>query len=254
MIIMKQAMITLSFLAMLVSSGCDNTSTSSLNEKVKPADQPSKPIPVQIPNWVGHYKAFIPCAACEKQLVSLRLHQDKTYTLKEASLFKQKMKQKESSGTFVFDEKNSNLLQLVDDKTKQNRYFSLHDHSIEPLDQNKNQFKDFEQYQIPQVQNIEVNNALKYVDIQADLFKSEKVESNGIKSTKLTYFFEINNHSDRALKLRDSDIVLIDAKNNEHISTFENSPISPIKANKTQHELISFIYPESYQAAYINIK
>ena len=251
---MKQTMITLSFFALLLSSGCDNTSTSSLNEKVKPPEQPSKPIQVQIPDWVGHYKAFIPCDACEKKLVSLQLHHNKTYALKEISFFKQKIKQKESSGTFSFDEQNSNLLQLIDDKTKQNRYFSLHDHSIEPLNQNKNQFKDFEKYQIPQVQNIEVNNALKYVDIQADLFKSEKIESNGIESTKLTYFFEINNHSDRPLKLRDSDIVLVDAKNNEHISIIENDPLSPIKPNKTQHELVSFIYPETYQAAYIKIK
>ncbi|WP_425916985.1 copper resistance protein NlpE N-terminal domain-containing protein [Acinetobacter sp. TSRC1-2] len=251
---MKQAMITLSLFAILLSSGCDNTSTSSLNEKVNLPEQPSKPIQVQIPNWVGSYKAFIPCDACEKKLVSLRLYQDKTYLLKEISFFKQKIKQKESSGTFTFDEKNSNLLQLSDDKTKKNRYFSLHQHSIELLDQTRNRFKNFEKYQIPQVQNIEVNNALKHVDIQADLYKSEKIESNDIASTKLTYFFEINNHSDRPLKLRDSDIVLVDTKNNEHIATFENSPISPIKANKTQHELISFIYPESYQAAYINIK
>ncbi|TCH64301.1 hypothetical protein E0409_05755 [Acinetobacter sp. ANC 4862] len=251
---MKQTMITLSFFALLLSSGCDNSSTSSLNEKVNLPEQRSKPIQVQIPDWVGHYKAFIPCDTCEKKLVSLRLHQNKTYTLKEMSFFKQKIKQKQSSGTFTFDEQNSKSLQFIDNKTKQNRYFSLHDHSIEPLDQNKTQFKDFEKYQIPQVQNIEVNNALKYVDIQADLFKSEKIESNGIESTKLTYFFEINNHSDRPLKLRDSDIVLVDAKNNEHISTIENDPISPIKPNKTQHELVSFIYPETYQAAYIKIK
>lgn len=247
-------MITLSFFALLLSSGCDNTSTSSLNKKVNLPEQPSKPIQVQIPDWVGHYKAFIPCDTCEKKLISLQLHQNKTYTLKEISFFKQKIKQKESSGTFTFDEQNSNLLQFIDDKTKQNRYFSLHDHSIEPLNQNKTQFKDFEKHQIPQVQNIEVNNALKYVDIQADLFKSEKIESNGIESTKLTYFFEINNHSDQPLKLRDSDIVLVDAKNNEHISIIENDPLSPVKPNKTQHELVSFIYPETYQAAYIKIK
>lgn len=254
MTIMKQAMITLSFFAILLSSGCDNTSRSSLNEKVNLPEQPSTPIQVQIPDWVGYYKAFIPCDACEKRLVSLRLYQNKTYTLKEISFFKQKIKQKESSGTFSFDEQNSNLLQLSDDKTQKNRYFSLHQHSIELLAQTRNRFKNFEKYQIPQVQNIEVNNALKYVDIQADLYKSEKIESNDMESTKLTYFFEINNHSDRPLKLRDSDIVLVDTKNNEHIATFENSPISPIKANKTQYELISFIYPESYQAAYIKIK
>lgn len=251
---MKQAMIALSFFAMLVSNGCDNTSPSLLNEKVKPSEQPSQPIQVQIPDWVGHYKAFIPCDTCEKKLVSLRLHQDKSYTLKEARFFKQKMKQKESAGAFTFDEKNVNLLQLIDAKTKKNRYFSLLDHSIEVLDQNKKPFKDFQQYQIPQVQNIEVNNALKYVDIHADLFKSEKIQLNGVESTKLTYFFEINNHSDRPLKLRDTDIVLIDTKNNEHISTLENNPVLPIKVNKTQYELVSFIYPESYQAAYINIK
>ncbi|NNG82585.1 copper resistance protein NlpE N-terminal domain-containing protein [Acinetobacter sp. ANC 5378] len=251
---MKQTMIALSFFALLLSSGCDNSSTSSLNEKVNLPEQPSKPIQVQTPDWVGHYKAFIPCDACEKKLISLQLHQNKTYTLKEISFFKQKIKQKEFSGTFTLDEQNSNLLQFIDNKTKQNRYFSLHDHSIEPLDQNKTQFKNFEKYQIPQVQNIEVNNALKYVDIQADLFKSEKIESNGIESTKLTYFFEINNHSDQPLKLRDSDIVLVDAKNNEHISIIENDPLSPVKPNKTQHELVSFIYPETYQAAYIKIK
>lgn len=252
---MKQAMITLSFFALLLSSGCDNkNSTSSVNEKFNLPEQPSQPIQVQTPSWVGHYQAFIPCNACEKKLISIRLHQNKTYSLKEISFFKHKTKQKESSGTFTFDEQNSNLLQLIDDKTQKFRYFSLHAHSIEPLDQDKNQFKDFEKYQIPQVQTIQVNNALKYVDIQADLFKSEKIESNGIASTQLTYFFEINNQSDRPLKLRDSDIVLVDNKNNEHIATIKNNPISPIKSNSTQHELVVFIYPDSSQPAYIKIK
>lgn len=254
MTLMKQAMITLSFFSILLLNGCDNTSTSSLNEKVSLPEQPSKPIQVKVPDWVGYYKAFIPCDTCEKKLISLRLHQNQTYSLKEISFLKQKIKQKESSGTFTFDEQNSNLLQLSDDKTKKNRYFSLHQHSIELLDQNKNPFKNFEQYQIPQVQNIQVNNALKYVDIQADLFKSEKIQLNGIESTQLTYFFEINNQSDRPLKLRNSDIVLVDNKNNEYIATIKNNPSSPIKSNSTQHELIVFIYPDSSQPAYIKIK
>ncbi|MGE8559598.1 MAG: copper resistance protein NlpE N-terminal domain-containing protein [Acinetobacter sp.] len=251
---MKQAMITLGFSAILFLIGCDNTGTSSLNEKVSLPEQPSKPKPVPIPGWVAHYKAFIPCQACEKTLVSLQLYQDQSYSLKEVSFYKQKLKQKDSSGTFTFNKKNSNLLHLSDDKTHHTRYIFLHDHSIELLDQNQNRFENFEQYQVKKVENIQVNNALKHVDIQADLFKSEKIQSNGIESTKLTYFFEINNHSDRPLKLRDSDIVLVDVKNNEHISIMENNPLSPIKPNKTQHELVSFIYPETYQAAYIKVK
>ena len=138
-----------------------------------------------------------------------------------------------------------------EDKTHKIHYIALHDQFIELLDQNKNRFENFEKYQIPKVQDIEVNNALKHVSIQADLFKIEKINLNSVENTKLTYLFEINNHSDRVLKLRDNDIILVDEKNNEHISTIENSLIAP---NKTRYELVSFVYPNPSPPTYIKIK
>ena len=252
---MKKTMIILSFFSILFFSSCDKSSnTSSIKQDVKQNQQSPAPIQTEMPDWLGHYKAFVPCHACEKQLISLQLNQNKTYTLKEVQFFKQKLQQKESSGTFHFNAQNSNLIQLIEDKTHKTRYISLHDQFIELLDQNKNRFENFEKYQIPKVHNIEVNNALKHVDIRADLFKIEKIKLNSLENTKLTYLFEINNHSERPLKLRDSDIVLVDEKNIEHISTIKNSLVTPIQANKTQYELITFIYPESYPPAYIKIK
>ncbi|WP_171262734.1 copper resistance protein NlpE N-terminal domain-containing protein [Acinetobacter sp. ANC 4470] len=252
---MKKMMILLGFFSILFLSSCEKSSnTSSIKQDVKPNQQSSTSIQTKTPDWLGHYKAFVPCHSCEKQLISLQLNQNKTYTLKEVQFFKQKLQQKKSSGTFHFNAQNSNLIQLIEDKTYQTRYISLHDQLIELLDQNKNRFENFEKYQIPKVHNIKVNNALKHVDIQADLLKIEKIKINSVENTKLTYLFEINNHSDRPLKLHDNDIVLVDEKNNEHISIMKNSQITPIQANKTQYELISFIYPESYPPAYIKIK
>lgn len=249
---MKKTMMLLGFFSILFLSSCEkSSSTSSIKENTAPHQPSLKAMQTQTPDWLGHYKAFVPCHSCEKKLISLQLNQNKSYTLKEVKFFKQKQQQKESSGTFHFNAQNSNLIQLIEDKTHKIHYIALHDQFIELLDQNKNHFENFEKYQIPKVQLIEVNNALKHVSIQADLFKIEKINLNSVENTKLTYLFEINNHSDRVLKLRDNDIVLVDEKNNEHISTIENSLIAP---NKTRYELVSFIYPNPSPPTYIKIK
>ncbi|MFH7806190.1 copper resistance protein NlpE N-terminal domain-containing protein [Acinetobacter sp. BSP-53] len=251
---MKKTMITLSFCSLLCLSGCDKPNSPLIQDHAKTNDHLSKPQNLKTPNWTGHYKVFIPCKACEKKLFSIQLHPNQTYTLKEIQFFKQKTKQKQSSGTFSFDPQNSRLIQLTEDKSNKMRYLSWHDQFLELRDRHKNQRKDFEKYQIPKIQKIEVNNALKHVDIQADLFKTEKIRSNKIESTKLTYFFEINNHSDRALKIRDSDIVLVDDKNNEYPASIDNSPVPPIQPNKTNYHLVSFIHSESSPRLYIKIK
>lgn len=252
MLIMKKTMMLLGFFSILFLSSCEkSSSTSSIKENIDPHQPSLKAMQTQAPDWLGHYKAFVPCHSCEKKLISLQLNQNKSYTLKEVQFFKQKQRQKESSGTFHFNAQNSNLIQLIEDKTHKIHYIVLHDQFIELLDQNKNRFENFEKYQIPKVQLIEVNNALKHVSIQADLFKIEKINLNSVENTKLTYLFEINNHSDRVLKLRDNDIVLVDEKNNEHISTIENSLIAP---NKTRYELVSFVYPNLSPPTYIKIK
>ena len=249
---MKKTMMLLGFFSILFLSSCEkSSSTSSIKEDADLHQQSLRAMQTQTPDWLGHYKAFVPCHSCEKKLISLQLNQNKTYTLKEVQFFKQKQRQKESSGTFHFNAQNSNLIQLIEDKTHKIHYIVLHDQFIELLDQNKNRFENFEKYQIPKVQLIEVNNALKHVSIQADLFKIEQINLNSIENTKLTYLFEINNHSDRVLKLRDNDIVLVDEKNNEHISTIENSLIAP---NKTRYELVSFVYPNPSPPTYIKIK
>ena len=252
MLIMKKTMMLLGFFSILFLSSCEkSSSTSSIKEDADLHQQSLRAMQTQTPDWLGHYKAFIPCHSCEKKLISLQLNQNKSYTLKEVQFFKQKQRQKESSGTFHFNAQNSNSVQLIEDKTHKIHYIALHDQFIELLDQNKNRFENFEKYQIPKVQLIEVNNALKHVSIQADLFKIEQINLNSIENTKLTYLFEINNHSDRVLKLRDNDIVLVDEKNNEHISTIENSLIAP---NKTRYELVSFVYPNPSPPTYIKIK
>ncbi|WP_171264819.1 copper resistance protein NlpE N-terminal domain-containing protein [Acinetobacter sp. ANC 4654] len=249
---MKKTMMLLGFFPLLVLSSCEkSSSTSSIKQETDPHQHSLKAMQTQAPDWLGHYKAFVPCHSCEKKLISLQLNQNKTYTLKEVQFFKQKQQQKESSGTLHFNTQNTNLVQLVEDKSHKIHYITLHDQFIELLDQNKKQFENFEKYQIPKVQHIEVNNALKHVSIQADLFKIEKINLNSVENTKLTYLFEINNHSDRVLKLRDSDIVLVDEKNNEHISTIENSLIAP---NKTHYELVSFVYPKASPPTFIKIK
>ena len=249
---MKKTMMLLGFFSILFLSSCEkSSSTSSIKEDADLHQQSLRAMQTQTPDWLGHYKAFVPCHSCEKKLISLQLNQNKSYTLKEVQFFKQKQRQKESSGTFHFNAQNSNLIQLIEDKTHKIHYIALHDQFIELLDQNKNRFENFEKYQIPKVQLIEVNNALKHVSIQADLFKIEKINLNSVENTKLTYLFEINNHSDRVLKLRDNDIVLVDEKNNEHISTIENSLIAP---NKTRYELVSFVYPNPSPPTYIKIK
>ena len=213
MLIMKKTMMLLGFFSILFLSSCEkSSSTSSIKEDADLHQQSLREMQTQTPDWLGHYKAFVPCHSCGKKLISLQLNQNKSYTLKEVQFFKQKQRQKESSGTFHFNAQNSNSVQLIEDKTHKIHYIALHDQFIELLDQNKNRFENFEKYQIPKVQLIEVNNALKHVSIQADLFKIEQINLNSIENTKLTYLFEINNHSDRVLKLRDNDIVLVDEK------------------------------------------
>ena len=138
MIIMKKTMITLSFCSLLCLSGCDKPNSPLIQDHTKTNDHLSKPQNQQIPDWTGHYKGFIPCKACEKKLFSIQLHPNQTYTLKEIQFFKQKTRQKQSSGTFSFDPQNSRLIQLTENKSNKIRYLSWHDQFLELRDQVRN--------------------------------------------------------------------------------------------------------------------
>lgn len=250
---MQKIKITLSFLSLLLLSGCDQSPSSTLQENHK---IPPEPVVKQLemPDWVANYQAFIPCDSCEKRLMSLQLFQDKTYVLKEVKFLKQKTKQKESTGSLSFDPENPNIMQLIDTKTQKKYYFALHAAAIELLDNQKKSLPASDQYQLQKVESIEVNNALKYVDIQADLYTSENVILDSVHYIKLSYFFEIDNHSDTTIKLRASDIVLVDHKYNEYPSLFEDDSLLSIQPHATDYQLVSFLYPEIDSPAYINIK
>ena len=54
-------------------------------------------------------------------------------------------------------------------------------------------------------------------------------EVYSVNYIKLSYFFEIDNHSDNVIKLKAKDIVLVDHKYNEYIANFENDPLISIQ-------------------------
>ena len=251
---MKKTMLTFSLFCMLGLNGCDQSRSSTAPDNMPSTDRAATQPSTKIPDWIADYKGFIACEDCEKILVSLQLNKDHSYTLKEVYFFKQRIKQKQSTGTFTVDPHDSNIVQLLNGKNKNMRYLSIHPQQVEFLDHHKHSFLEASKYKIAAIQNIEVNNALKYVDIQADLSSTEDVLLNNIPSTQLTYFFEVNNHAEHALKLRNSDIVLVDQHNNEHKASIQDSPIAPIASNTTQYLLVSFTYPKANTAAYINIK
>ena len=89
MLIMKKTMMMLGFFSILFLSSCEkSSSTSSIKENIDPHQPSLKAMQTQAPDWLGHYKAFIPCHSCEKKLISLQLNQNKSYTLKEVQFFK----------------------------------------------------------------------------------------------------------------------------------------------------------------------
>ena len=171
---MQKIKITLGFLSLLLLNSCDKSTTSNLQKNNK--DHPEHlETQIQTPEWAAQYQAFIPCDKCEKRWMSLQLYSDMTYTLKEVSFLKQKNSHKTSMGTLSFDSENAKIVQLTEAETQKIYYFYLRPDAIEPLDNHKNSLDSADHYQLTKVENIEVNNALKYVDIQANLYKSEKL-------------------------------------------------------------------------------
>lgn len=250
---MQKIKITLGFLSLLLLNSCDKSTTSNLQKNNK--DHPEHlETQIQTPEWAAQYQAFIPCDKCEKRWMSLQLYSDMTYTLKEVSFLKQKNSHKTSMGMLSFDSENAKIVQLTEAETQKIYYFYLRPDAIEPLNNHKKSLDSADQYQLTKVENIEVNNALKYVDIQANLYKSEKLLLDSVNYIKLSYFFEIDNHSDNVIKLKAKDIVLVDHKYNEYIANFENDPLISIQPKTADYQLISFLYPETSSPAYINIK
>lgn len=250
---MQKIKITLGFLSLLLLNSCDKSTTSNLQKNNK--DHPEHlETQIQTPEWAAQYQAFIPCDKCEKRWMSLQLYSDMTYTLKEVSFLKQKNSHKTSMGKLSFDSENAKIVQLTEAETQKIYYFYLRPDAIEPLDNHKKSLDSADHYQLTKVENIEVNNALKYVDIQANLYKSEKLLLDSVNYIKLSYFFEIDNHSDNVIKLKAKDIVLVDHKYNEYIANFENDPLISIQPKTADYQLISFLYPETSSPAYINIK
>ena len=89
MLIMKKTMMLLGFFSILFLSSCEkSSSTSSIKEDADLHQQSLRAMQTQTPDWLGHYKAFVPCHSCEKKLISLQLNQNKSYTLKEVQFFK----------------------------------------------------------------------------------------------------------------------------------------------------------------------
>ena len=101
---------------------------------------------------------------------------------------------------------------------------------------------------------MQVGNALKHVDIQAEHVQNVEVKELNDPVMAHDYFLAIHNQSDQALQLHANDLVLVDQQYQEYAAVVDPHFLEPIPAQQKQWIKVSFHYPASVQAGVIKIK
>lgn len=219
-----------------------------------------------IEQWTGDFKALLPCERCEQHVIHLRLNEDQSFELNEVQLFKQRSRENNVTGhiqavtpkTISSNQEPSTstadqwLLQTQNGRTYANIQLTAYGLELH-LQQQQSQHA-AKKVLLHPVENMQVSNALKQVDIQAEQVQSVAIKELNDPVIAHDYFLAIHNQSDQTLKLNASDLILVDQQYHEYAAVIEPEFLSPIPAQQKQWIKVSFHYPASIQADVIKIK
>ena len=220
----------------------------------------------------GNFKALLPCDHCEQHVIHLRLNDDQTFQLNDIKRWKQRQRENQVTGTIqaIQDNKqrekqtqhpsqtsiNEWLLNTENGEAYARIQLTTHGLKFNLYKQKniKNQPKTESQVFLQPVESMQVSNALKHVDIQAEHVQNIEVKELNDPVMAHDYFLAIHNQSNQALQLHASDLILLDQQYQEYAAVIDPQFLKPIPAQQKQWIKVSFYYPTSVQADVIKIK
>ena len=220
----------------------------------------------------GNFKALLPCDHCEQHVIHLRLNDDQTFQLIDIKRSKQRQRENQVAGTIQAAQGNNQqdkqnqhpsqntanewLLNTENGQAYARIQLTAHGLQFSLYNQKniQNQQKNETQVFLHPVENMQVSNALKHVDIQAEHVQNIEVKELNDPVMAHDYFLAIHNQSNQALQLHASDLILLDQQYQEYAAVVDPQFLVPIPAQQKQWIKVSFHYPASVQADVIKIK
>lgn len=228
------------------SSTMSNTQAQTENQpqdSLLPATETTVPQPEPL---TGHYKAILDCENCQQRIVELKINPDQSYSLQDTRIYHTRQRTQDTQGQVSYHERTAQLIS-ADQEIQQ---LQLTANGLELVDASSKQ----PALKLERVATIEVSNALKHADIQAEHIDSLSFRDITDTVKAHDYYMRIHNQSDQPLKLQVSDIILVDQNYQEYNALVDESFLEPIPAQQTRYNKISFNYPDNAVADYIKVK
>ena len=220
----------------------------------------------------GNFKALLHCDHCEQHVIHLRLNDDQTFQLNDIKRWKQRQRENQVTGTIqaAQDNKQREKQTQYPSQTTINEWvlntengeayarIQLTPHGLKFSLYNQkniqNQQKNETQVFLQPVESMQVSNALKHVDIQAEYVQDVEIKELNHPVIAHDYILAIHNQSEHTLQLHASDLILVDRQYQEYAAVVDPQFLKPIPAQQKQWIKVSFHYPTSVQADVIKIK
>ncbi|MEZ7923039.1 copper resistance protein NlpE N-terminal domain-containing protein [Acinetobacter towneri] len=258
---------------------CGSTDPSREYQSALPSEPqitPKTEVQNSATSWTGqatgNFRALLPCDNCEQHVIHLRLNDDQTFQLIDIKRSKQRQRENQVAGTIQAAQGNNQqdkqnqhpsqntanewLLNTENGQAYARIQLTAHGLQFSLYNQKKtqNQQKNETQVFLHPVENMQVSNALKHVDIQAEHVQNVEVKELNDPVMAHDYFLAIHNQSDQALQLHANDLVLVDQQYQEYAAVVDPHFLEPIPAQQKQWIKVSFHYPASVEADVIKIK
>lgn len=213
-------------------------------DSLMPAAETPAPQPEPL---TGHYKTILDCDDCQQRILELKIHPDQSYSLQDTRIYARRQRSQNTKGQVSYTNEQTAQLISTDQQIQQLQPTA---NGLEIVDASSKQ----PALKLERVATIEVSNALKHADIQAEHIDSLSFRDITDTVKAHDYYMRIHNQSDQPLKLKVSDIILVDQNYQEYNALVDESFLEPIPAQHTRYNKISFNYPDNAVADYIKVK
>lgn len=258
---------------------CGSTDPSREYQSALPSEPqitPKTEVQNSATSWTGqatgNFRALLPCDNCEQHVIHLRLNDDQTFQLNDIKRWKQRQRENQVTGMIQAAQDNKQrekqtqhpsqttinewLLNTENGEAYARIQLTPHGLKFSLYKQKniKNQPKTETQVFLQPVESMQVSNALKHVDIQAEYVQDVEIKELNDPVIAHDYFLAIHNQSEQTLQLHASDLILVDRQYQEYAAVVDLQFLKPIPAQQKQWIKVSFHYPTSVQADVIKIK